>query len=76
MQEGKLLGHTVSKDGIKVDPKQVEAIDLINIHRNRKEIQYFLGKINFLRRYIPNFVEIIKLITDLLKKDIEVKWTT
>jgi hypothetical protein len=55
--------------------KRVEAIDLINIPRNRKEIQSFLGKINFLRRFIPNFAEIIKLITDMLKKDNEVKWT-
>jgi hypothetical protein len=29
-----------------------------------------------LRRFIPNFAEIIKLITDMLKKDNEVKWTT
>jgi hypothetical protein len=75
MQEGKLLGYIVSKDGIKVTPKRVVAIDLINIPRNRKEIQSFLGKINFLRRFIPNFVEIIKLITNMLKKDNEVKWT-
>jgi ribonuclease HI len=76
MQEGKLLGHIVSKYGIKVDPKRVEAIDQINIPRNKKEIQSFLGRINFLRRFIPNFVEIIKLITDMLKKDNEVKWMT
>jgi ribonuclease HI len=36
MQEGKLLGHVVSKDGIKIDPKRVEAIDTINIPRNVK----------------------------------------
>jgi hypothetical protein len=76
MQEGKLLGHIVSRDGIKIDPKRVEAIDTINIPRNRKEIQSFLGKIIFLRRFIPNFAEIVKLITDMLKKDSEVKWTT
>jgi len=29
-----------------------------------------------LRRFIPNFAEIIKLITDILKKDNEVKWTS
>lgn len=75
MQEGKLLGHIVSKDGIKVDPKQVEVIDMINIPINRKGIQSFLGKINFLRRFTPNFVEIIKLLTDMLKKDSEAKWT-
>jgi hypothetical protein len=76
MQEGKLLGHIVSKYGTEVDPKRVEAIDLINIPRNRKEIQSFLGKINFLRIFIPNFIEIIKLITNMLKKDSEVKLTT
>jgi hypothetical protein len=38
MQEGKLLGHIVSREGIKIDPKRVEGIDTINIPRNRKEI--------------------------------------
>jgi len=75
MQEGKLLGHIVFRDGIKIDPKSVEAIDTINIPRNVKEIQSFLGKINFLRRFIPNFAEFMKLITDMLKKNNEVKWT-
>jgi hypothetical protein len=72
MQEGKILGHIVSKDGIKIDPERVEAIDTINIPRNVKEIQSFLGKIIFSRRFIPNFAEIVKLITDMLKKKNEV----
>jgi hypothetical protein len=64
----------MSQDGIKIDPKRVEAIDTINIPRNIKEIQSFLGKINFLRRFVSNFVEIMKLITGMLKKNNEVKW--
>ena len=76
MQESKLLGHIMSKDGIKIDPKRVEAIDTINFPRNVKEIQFFLGKLNFLRRFIPNFAEIVKLITDMLKKYSDVKWTS
>jgi len=68
------LGHIVSRDGIKINPKRVEAIDTINIPRNIKEIQSFLGKINFLRRFIPNFAEIVKLIIGMLKKNSEVKW--
>jgi predicted phosphatase len=75
MQEGKLLDHIVSKEGIKINPKRIKAIDTINIPRNVKQIQSLLGKINFLRRFIPNFAEIIKLITCMLKKDSEVKWT-
>lgn len=73
MQEGKLLGHIVSLDTIKIDPKRVEAIDTINIPRNVKEIKLFLGKIIFLRRFISNFAEIVKLITYMLKKNNEVK---
>jgi predicted phosphatase len=76
MQESKLLGHIVSKDRIKINPKRIEVIDTINIPRNVKEIQSFLGKINFLRRFIPNFAEIMKLITDMLKKNNETKWTS
>ena len=75
MTEGKLLGHNVSAKGIKIDPEQVKSILKITIPRNRKEIQSFIGKINFLRWFIPNFAEIIKHITEVLKKDREVKWS-
>jgi hypothetical protein len=34
-----------------------------------------LGKINFLRRFISNFVELVKHITTILRKGSEVKWT-
>ena len=49
MQEGKLLGHIVSPEGVKIDPTRVEAIQILRIPRNKKEVQSFLGKINFLR---------------------------
>jgi hypothetical protein len=74
MEEGEILGHIVSPKGIKIDPKRVKAIQQIDILRNKKSIQSFIGKINFLRRFIPNSVEIIKYITDMLKKDADIKW--
>jgi len=43
--------------------------------RNIKELQAFLGKINFLRRFIPNLAELISLLNNMLKKDSKVKWT-
>eukprot|EP00253_Pinus_taeda_P029198 PITA_29198 len=43
--------------------------------RNIKELQAFLGKINFLRRFIPNFAELSRLLNNMLKKDSKVKWT-
>ena len=38
MQEGKLLGHIISKEGIKIDTKMVGMIQNIDIPRRRKEI--------------------------------------
>jgi hypothetical protein len=76
MQEGKLLGHIISRDGIKIDPNRVVAIQKISIPRSKKEVQSFLGRVNFLRRFIPNLSKIIKHITNMLRKGNEIKWTT
>jgi hypothetical protein len=76
LEQGKLLGHIVCVDGVKIDPARVIAIQNISIPRTKKEIQSFLGKINFLRRFIPNFVELVKHITGMLKKGSEIKWRT
>jgi hypothetical protein len=53
----------------------VEAIQVIGLPRNNKEIQSFLGKIVFLRRSMPNFVEVVKYLTNMLKNDSELKWS-
>ena len=59
MQEGKILGHIFSADGIKIDLEHVKVILKITIPRNKKYIQSFTGKINFLRWFIPIFAEIV-----------------
>lgn len=55
LEEGKLLGHIVSAPGVKIDPERVKAIHTLFVPRSKKEIQSFLGKINFVRRFISNF---------------------
>ena len=75
LQEGKLLGHIISEKGIKIDPKRVEGILQISHPRNIKELQYFVGKINFLRRFIPNLAKLLRNMKNMLKKEIGVKLT-
>ena len=75
LEESKLLGHIISKDGIKIDPHRIDAIQKIAIPRTKKEIQSFIGKVNFLRRFISSFAEIVKYITNMLRKENEIKWT-
>ena len=69
MAKGKILGHIVSAKGIKIDSKWVKIILKISLPRNKKGIQSFLGKIIFLRWFIPNFAKIIKPIIEMLNKD-------
>ena len=47
----------------------------MSVPRSKKDIQYFLGKINFVRRFIPIFSELVKHITSMLKRGSEIKWT-
>ena len=47
----------------------------MSLPRSKKEVQAFWGKINFLRRFVSNFVELVKHITAMLRKGNEVKWT-
>jgi hypothetical protein len=72
--EGKLLGHIISKDGVKIDPERVETIKKVHLPQTKKSLQYFLGQINFVRRFILNLAKTIKPILNLLKKDAKFEW--
>ena len=74
LEEGKLLGHIISKDGIKIDLARVEAIGQIALPGNKKEVQSFIGKVNFLRRFIIDCAKKMRNITEMLKKGSEIKW--
>ena len=75
VDEGKLLGHIITKDGVKMDPERVQAIQQVPLPQTKKALQSFLGQINFVRRFIPNLAETLKPIQRLLKKDVKFEWT-
>ena len=58
--EGKLLGFMVSKDGMIIDPERSEVIAKLPPPHNKKSMQSFMGKINFVHRFIPSFAETMK----------------
>jgi hypothetical protein len=64
----------VSFDGIRVDPFKVEAILNIPPPSTLLQLQSLQGKENFLRRFIPNYVELTKGFTRLLKKGYKFVW--
>jgi hypothetical protein len=45
--EGKLLGHIITKDGVKLDLERVEAIGKVPLPTSKKALQSFLGQTEF-----------------------------
>ena len=75
MEEGTLLSFVISLEGIIIDLGRIEAIKDILLPHNNKAMQSFLGKINFVRRFISDFAEIVKPLQEMIKKDFNFKWT-
>jgi len=67
--EGKLLGHIVLKQGVRIDLERVSAIQNFPSLTSKKETQAFMGKINFVCCFVPYFAQIVKPILSILRKD-------
>jgi len=55
LEEGKLLGHIISKYGIRIDPDMIQAILQVPHPRNIKELQAFLRKDQFPKKIHSQF---------------------
>ena len=60
------LGHQLSRDGIQVDPTKLKIIEEWPRPRNVKELQKFLGLINWMRKHIFHFSVIVAPLQNLL----------
>ena len=66
---GKLLGHIISEHSIKVDPEKIKAILDMPALRNEKEIRGFLGRLQYISRFIARLTDICEHIFHLLRKN-------
>jgi hypothetical protein len=72
--EVEYLGHLVGKDGVRVDPKKIEAIQDCLHPKNLKILRGFLGLTGYYRKFIKNYGKIAASLTALLKKN-SFTWT-
>jgi hypothetical protein len=72
----KFLGFVIHEHGIEIDPDRIKSIRNVGPPTCKVEVQKFLSKVNYLRRFISNLDGKIDAITPILwlKNDAEFAW--
>ena len=68
------FGHVICNQGIKPDPKKVEAIKNMTTPMSKLELQSFLGLCNYLAVYVPSLSSVLKPLCELTKKNANFQW--
>ena len=69
------FGNVVSDQGMLPDPKKVQSIKNWPSPKSPKELQSFLGAVNYLSKFIPELSSLRSPLQSLVKKDSEYLWT-
>eukprot|EP00253_Pinus_taeda_P006380 PITA_06380 len=75
MTEGTVLGHTISQQGLQVDPNNIVIIQRVPPRQKVRDVRSFLGLVGYYRRFIEDFSKIASPLFGLLGKDVEFMWT-
>ena len=70
----KFLGHRLTPDGIKVDPKKIEAIIHMEPPQNVASLQSFNGMVNYLKKFSPVLSELSEPLRRLCKSGVRWAW--
>ena len=74
VKSGKMLDFVVSQRGIKVDLEKVKAILEKPEPRIEKQVRGFLGRLNYITRFISQLTATCEPLFRLLRKNQSVKW--
>jgi hypothetical protein len=75
VQQGIVLGHVISSEGIEVDKAKFDIISELHPPMTAKGVRSFLGHDEFYRRYLKDFSKISRPLCALLAKDVKFEWT-
>ncbi|KAF0756842.1 hypothetical protein AaE_004472, partial [Aphanomyces astaci] len=68
------LGHTISKNGLHVDQSKVRVIEKWPEPQSSKDVMSFVGLASYYRKFIPDFAELVRPLSGLLKKGAKWHW--
>lgn len=68
------LGHCLSSEGISIDPVKIDPIVNMPKPKDKKDLQRYLGMINYLTKFLPNLSTQAAPLRELLRKDSSWQW--
>ena len=68
---GKFLGFLVYHRDISVDPAKTIAIVTMRRPTTVRELKSFLGRVSYIRRFVPRLASVTSSLSKLLKKGVE-----
>uniref|UniRef100_A0A8C4RHI8 Gypsy retrotransposon integrase-like protein 1 n=1 Tax=Erpetoichthys calabaricus TaxID=27687 RepID=A0A8C4RHI8_ERPCA len=74
VQELTFLGDILSSEGVKPDKSKVSAIENMPRPQCKKDIQRFIGMVNYQAKFIPNLSNILAPLRQLTEKNVEWTW--
>ena len=69
MTELPYIGHIITSEVVKPDPKKVCAIRNMEAPRNSEEVRRFLGHVNYMAKFMPNLCEPLRRLSNLPDKE-------
>lgn len=60
---------------ISIDPKRITTMLALPLPTHKKGLQSFIGRINFIKWFIPNIATLMQPLSAILKKNIPFQWT-
>ena len=73
-EEIELLGHLVNAQGVKPCANKIKAMVEMPDPKNVKEIESFLGMVQYYAKFVPNLSTLAAPLNDLRKKDVKWVW--
>ncbi|XP_063962569.1 uncharacterized protein K02A2.6-like [Lytechinus pictus] len=74
VKEVSYIGHTISAEGLKPDPKKVEAVLKMPNPTDVAGVQRFIGFVNYLSKFLPGLSDLCEPLRKLTQKDVTWWW--
>ncbi len=69
------LGYIIDKNGKRPDSKRIDAIIRMPVPQNVKQLESFIGKVNYYGHFIPKFSTKCKVLNKLRQSNVVWQWT-